>query len=246
MTYFIIKAGTLGTSQPLLPKSKKFSVRILFLLGFLIFIASSFEPAPTLKLALMKYKGGGDWYNDVNSLKNLARFCNENVGTNFDLEHAVVEPSSPDIFNFSFVYMTGHGNFTLENDEAENLRLYLVSGGFLLINDDYGLDPFARLAMKKVFPELDLIELPFSHPIYHQKYDFPNGLPKVHEHDNKPARGYGLIYEGRLVCFYNFECDLGDGWDDVHKDPEPIRQKALQMGANIVAYVFSLKEKKGS
>lgn len=191
----------------------------------------------------MKYKGGGDWYNDVNSLKNLAKFCNDNLGTNFDLDHAIVEPGSPDIFNYPFVYMTGHGNFTLDEQEASNLRAYLVSGGFLFLNDDYGLDPYVRIAMKRVFPELDFIELPFSHPIYHQKYDFPNGLPKIHEHDNKAPRGYGLIYEGRLVAFYNYECDLGDGWDDVHNDPEPIRQKALEMGANIIQYVFSLKAK---
>lgn len=207
---------------------------------------TAFSPSPTLKLALLKYKGGGDWYNDVNSLKNLAKFCNEKLGTNFDLEHAIVEPGSQDIFNYPFVYMTGHGNFTLDNEEAANLRAYMTGGGFLFINDDYGIDPYVRLAMKKVFPEMDFIELPFSHPIYHQKYDFPNGLPKIHEHDNKTPRGYGLIYEGRLICFYNYECDLGDGWDDVHNDPQPIREKALQMGANIIQYVFTLKSESRS
>jgi hypothetical protein len=216
----------------------------LFLAVTLLFVA--FSPAPTLKFALLKYKGGGDWYNDVNSLKNLAKFCNDNLGTNFDLEHAVVEPSSPDIFNYPFVYLTGHGNFTLDSEEATNLRAYLSGGGFLFINDDYGIDPYARLAMKKVFPDLDFVELPFSHPVYHQKFDFPNGLPKVHEHENKTPRGFGLIYEGRLVCFYNFECDLGDGWDDVHNDAPVARQKALQMGANIVQYVFSLNGEKGT
>lgn len=206
----------------------------------------SFAPAPTLKFALLKYKGGGDWYNDVNSLKNLAKFCNTNLGTNFDLDHAIVEPASPDLFNYPFVYLTGHGNFTLDNEEAANMRAYLAGGGFLFINDDYGMDAYARLAMKKVFPDLDFIELPFSHPVYHQKYNFPNGLPKVHEHENKTPRGYGLIYEGRLVCFYNYECDLGDGWDDVHNDSPETRQKALQMGANIVQYVFSLQGEKGT
>lgn len=206
----------------------------------------SFAPAPTLKFALLKYKGGGDWYNDVNSLKNLAKFCNTNLGTNFDLDHAIVEPASPDLFNYPFVYLTGHGNFTLDNEEATNMRAYLAGGGFLFINDDYGMDAYARLAMKKVFPDLDFIELPFSHPVYHQKYNFPNGLPKVHEHENKTPRGYGLIYEGRLVCFYNYECDLGDGWDDVHNDSPETRQKALQMGANIVQYVFSLQGEKGT
>lgn len=206
----------------------------------------SFAPAPTLKFALLKYKGGGDWYNDVNSLKNLAKFCNTNLGTNFDLDHAIVEPASPDLFSYPFVYLTGHGNFTLDNEEAANMRAYLAGGGFLFINDDYGMDAYARLAMKKVFPDLDFIELPFSHPVYHQKYNFPNGLPKVHEHENKTPRGYGLIYEGRLVCFYNYECDLGDGWDDVHNDSPETRQKALQMGANIVQYVFSLQGEKGT
>lgn len=199
----------------------------------------SFAP-PTIQLALLKYSGGGDWYNDVHSLRNLARFCNQNIGTNINEEYAVVEPGSMDIFNYPFIYMTGHGNFVFDNDEAQNMRNYLSGGGFLIINDDYGLDPYVRTAMKKVFPELDFVELPFSHPIYHQKYSFPNGLPKIHEHDaDKPAQGFGLLYQGRLVCFYEHECDLGDGWDDVHNDPEPIRQKALQMGANIIQYVFS-------
>ncbi|MBK9731976.1 MAG: DUF4159 domain-containing protein [Chitinophagaceae bacterium] len=222
------------------------SVKKLFVFLILSFVLTAFMRAPTLKIALMKYKGGGDWYNDVNSLKNLAKFCNDNLGTNFDLEHAVVEPGSPDIFNYPFVYMTGHGNFTLDNQEAGNLRTYLAGGGFLFINDDYGIDPYARIAMKKVFPELDFVELPFSHPVYHEKFEFPNGLPKIHEHDNKTPRGYGLIFEGRLICFYNFECDLGDGWDDVHNDPRDVREKALQMGANIIQYVFSLKNEKGT
>lgn len=193
---------------------------------------------PTLKLALLKYNGGGDWYNDVNSLKNLATFCNKNLGTNFDPEYATVETGSADIYNHSFVYMTGHGNVVFSNQEAENLRNYLLAGGFLFINDDYGMDPFIRPAMKKVFPELELAELPYAHPIYHQRYEFPNGIPKIHEHDKKAPKAYGLIWQGRLVAFYNYESDLGDGWDDVHKDPEELRQKALEMGANIIRYVF--------
>ena len=193
---------------------------------------------PTLKLALLKYNGGGDWYNDVNSLKNLAAFCNKNLGTNFDPEYATVEAGSADIYNHSFVYMTGHGNVVFSNQEAENLRNYLMAGGFLFINDDYGMDPFIRPAMKKVFPELELTELPYAHPIYHQRYEFPNGIPKIHEHDKKAPKAYGLIWQGRLVAFYDYESDLGDGWDDVHKDPEELRQKALEMGANIIRYVF--------
>ena len=211
-------------------------------LGFLAFITYSFSMnKPTLKLALLKYNGGGDWYNDVNSLKNLATFCNRNLGTNFDAEYATVEVGSADIYNHPFLYMTGHGNVVFSNQEAENLRTYLQAGGFLFINDDFGMDPFIRIAMKKVLPETELVELPFSHPIYHQKYDFPNGLPKIHQHDGKPAKGYGLMSQGRLVAFYNYESDLGDGWDDVHKDPEDMRQKALEMGSNIVKYVFQLQ-----
>lgn len=212
---------------------------VFILLILVAGVQLSFAP-PTIKLALLKYSGGGDWYNDVHSLRNLARFCNQNIGTNISEEYVVVEPGSTDIFNYPFVYMTGHGNFVFNNDEAKNMRNYLADGGFLIINDDYGLNPYVRPTMKKVFPELDFIELPFSHPIYHQKYSFQNGLPKIHEHDaDQPARGFGLLYEGRLVCFYETECDLGDGWDDVHNDPENVRMKALQMGANIIQYVFS-------
>jgi Domain of unknown function (DUF4159) len=195
-------------------------------------------PAGQLKLALLKYSGGGDWYNDVNSLHNLTSFCNTNLGTNFDKEYATVEAGSAEIFNYSFIYMTGHGNVVFSNQDAENLRNYLIGGGFLFINDDYGMDPFIRPAMKKVFPESQLVELPYTHPIFHQKYEFPNGIPKIHEHDGKPAKAYGIFWQNRLVAFYNYESDLGDGWDDVHHDPEELRQKALQMGANIIRFVY--------
>ncbi|MCS6917086.1 MAG: DUF4159 domain-containing protein [Chitinophagales bacterium] len=193
---------------------------------------------PSLRLALLKYRGGGDWYNDVNSLKNLALFCNRELGTNLHTEHAIVEPDAPELFNYPFVYMTGHGNFTLSPEEARNLRTYLTGGGFLFVNDDYGLDPYVRPALKMIFPELDLVEIPFSHSIYRNPYPFPQGLPKIHEHDQQSPRGYGLFYEGRMVVFYNHETDLGDGWDDVHNDPPEVRLKALQMGANIIRYVF--------
>jgi hypothetical protein len=214
-------------------------VALVFISIFVL--TSAFSPKPTLKFALLKYNGGGDWYNDVNSLRNLAVFCNRNLGTNFELDYGTVEVGSAEMYNYSFVYMTGHGNVVFSNQDAENLRTFLMGGGFLCINDDYGMDPYIRPAMKKVFPETDFVEIPFTHPIYHQKYDFPNGLPKIHEHDGKPAKGYGLFWQGRMVAFYNNESDLGDGWDDVHKDPEELRQKALQMGANIVKYVFQLQ-----
>ncbi|MCH8331684.1 MAG: DUF4159 domain-containing protein [Bacteroidetes bacterium] len=191
-------------------------------------------------MGLLKYNGGGDWYANPTALPNLARFCNKHLGTNIDPEPGTVEAGSPDIYNYSFIHMTGHGNVVFSDQEAENLRKYLVGGGFLHIDDNYGMDPYVRPAMKKVFPELDFIELPFSFPIYHQTFNFNKGLPKIHEHDGKASQGFGILYEGRLVCFYSYESDLGDGWEDqeVHKDPEKVRQKALQMGANIIQYVF--------
>lgn len=194
----------------------------------------------TVQIALLKYKGGGDWYANPTSLMNLIAFCNKNLNTNLNTEYATVEVGDPAIFNYPFVHMTGHGNVIFNSQEATNLRNYLLAGGFLHIDDNYGLDEFIRPQMKKVFPELDFIELPFSHPIYHQKYAFPNGLPKIHEHDNKPPQGFGLIKDGRLLCFYSYETDLGDGWEDraVHNDSEQNRMKALQMGANIIQYVF--------
>ena len=211
---------------------------LLFLFSFLFAKAAD----PTYKIALLKYNGGGDWYANLEtSLPNLIKFANTNLGTNINSEQAIVEVGSPEIFSFPFVHMTGHGNWVLSTGEAENLRKYLISGGFLHIDDNYGLDPYVRPQMKKVFPELDFVELPFSHPIYHQKFDFPDGLPKIHEHDGKAPQGFGLIYQGRLVCFYSFECDLGDGWEDydIHKDSPELHQKALKMGANILQYVFN-------
>ncbi|MCB0555202.1 MAG: DUF4159 domain-containing protein [Phaeodactylibacter sp.] len=191
-------------------------------------------------MGLLKYKGGGDWYANPTSLTNLSRFCNQQLGTNFDTEYSEVEVGSVDLFNYAFVHMTGHGNVVFSDAEAENLRNYLIGGGFLHIDDNYGMDQYIRLAMKKVFPELEFTELPFEHEIYHQKFDFKNGLPKIHKHDGKAPQGFGLFWEGRLICFYSYECDLGDGWEDqdVHNDPEEVRLQALRMGANIVQYIF--------
>ena len=195
----------------------------------------------TYQIGLLKYNGGGDWYANLEtSLPNLIKFCNNNLKTTINPDQAIVEVSSSELFNYPFIHMTGHGNVFFSNQEANNLRKYLIAGGFLHISDNYGMDKFIKSELKKVFPELDLVELPFSHPIYHQTYNFEKGLTKVHEHDNKPPQGFGLIYKGRLVCFYDAECDLGDGWEsyEVHKDSEEGRQKALQMGANIISYVF--------
>jgi hypothetical protein len=192
------------------------------------------------QIALLKYSGGGDWYANPTSLTNLIAFCNDNLGTSLATEYATVEVGSPEIFSYPFIHMTGHGNVYFTEQDASNLRNYLIGGGFLHIDDNYGMDPFVRPQMKKVFPELEFVELPFDHPIYHQKYNFPNGLPKIHEHDGKPPQGFGLIWEGRLVCFYSYETDLGDGWEDqdVHHDSQGKRLQALEMGANLLSYVF--------
>lgn len=216
----------------------------LFLLFFIVlFLPHSFASAQSegLPVAKLKYNGGGDWYANKTALPNLIRYCNQQLNMNLASQNAVVEVGSPEMFSYPYVYMTGHGNVVFSEKEAENLRSYLLSGGFLHIDDNYGLDQFIRLEMKKVFPELDFIELPANHPIYHQKFAFPQGLPKIHEHDSKPAQGFGLLYEGRLVCFYSYESDLGNGWEDqsIHNDPEAVRQQALKMGANILSFAFT-------
>jgi hypothetical protein len=215
---------------------RKLGLILLFVLPLQVF-----SQATSVKIAVLKYDGGGDWYSNPTALPNLITFCNENLKTTIDPNPGTVEPGSVDLFNYAYVDLTGHGNVFFSEADARNLRTYLEAGGFLHISDNYGLDPFIRREMKKVFPELDFVELPFSHPIYSQKYRFPEGLPKIHEHEGKAPQGFGLIYKGRLVCFYSFESDLGDGWEDrsVHNDPEDVRQKALQMGANIISFVFN-------
>ncbi|MEQ8685883.1 MAG: DUF4159 domain-containing protein [Imperialibacter sp.] len=215
--------------------------KVFFLALIMLSFGAIAQQDYTMKIAKLKYHGGGDWYANKTALPNLAKFCNETLGTALAPSEDAVDVGSPEIFLYPYVYMTGHGNVLFSDPEATNLREYLVSGGFLHIDDNYGLDQFIRLEMKKVFPELEFIELPFSHPIYHQKYQFADGLPKIHEHDGKAPMGYGLIYEGRLVCFYSYECDLGNGWEDqsIYNDPETVRLKALQMGANIIAYCFT-------
>lgn len=197
--------------------------------------------AQNIKLALLVYGGGGDWYANPTALKNLAAFCNRNLQTNFDGQEAQVAAASPDIFNYPFVHMTGHGRWTVTDDEARNLKAYLVAGGFLHIDDNYGLDEYVRPVLKRIFPDAELVELPFTHAIYHQQYNFVKGLPKIHEHDNKAPKGYGLMYQGRLVVFYTTETDLGDGWEDpeVHNDTPEMHRQALEMGANIVQYALT-------
>jgi hypothetical protein len=212
---------------------------ILLAAALVCLISLSSNEEPTYKLGLLKYSGG-DWYSNPTALPNLASFCNSQIGTNLDPNFATVEVGSAEIFNYPFLHMTGHGNVLFSDADAQNLRTYLMAGGFLHIDDNYGMDPFVRIAMKEVFPDLDFIEIPFDHPVYHQKFKFSNGVPKIHKHDDKESVGYGLISEGRLICFYSYESDLGDGWEDfeVHKDPEELRIKALRMGCNLVQFAF--------
>lgn len=218
--------------------------RISFVIIAMLLLVSgtAMAPAPgTVKFAVLKYNGGGDWYANPSSLPNLVSYCNKNLSMNIDPEVGIVHVGDPEIFNYPFIHMTGHGNVIFSAPELTNLREYLLSGGFLHIDDNYGMDKYIRPQIKNLFPELELLELPFSHPVYHQKYEFRNGLPKIHEHDGKAPQGFGLIKDGRLILFYSYECDLGDGWEDpaVHGDSEPTRTNALRMGSNLVQFAFT-------
>ena len=192
------------------------------------------------EIAVLKYNGGGDWYSNPTSLPNLIQFCNSNINTKIDSKPATVEPGSTDIFQFPFVHMTGHGNVIFNENEVENLRNYLLGGGFLHIDDNYGMNEYIRKEIKKLFPEKELTEIPANHPLFSAAFDFPNGLPKIHEHDALPPQAFGIFDNDRLVLLFTLESDLGDGWEspDVHNDPEEVRQKALKMGANIIKYAF--------
>jgi hypothetical protein len=205
----------------------------LFLIGYSLSISAQ-------EIAILKYNGGGDWYSNPTALPNLIEFTNTNSNTKITENPRTVAVGNTDIYKYPIVFLTGHGNVYFSEDEAKNLRNYLVSGGFLHISDNYGLDKFIRREIKKVFPELQLQEIPKNHPIYNQTFAFKNGIPKIHEHDKKAPQGFGLFYEGRLVCFYDFESDLSDGWEDsiVHNNTKNVREKALKMGSNIIEYAF--------
>ena len=192
------------------------------------------------EIALLKYQGGGDWYANPTALANLIKFCNTNIHTAINEKPETVSPGSIDIFQYPFVHMTGHGNVFFNAEEAENLKKYLLSGGFLHIDDNYGMSKYIRGELKKVFPEKELQELPSNHPIFNSAFQFPNGLPKIHEHDGLPPQAFGLYDKERLILLFTFESDLGDGWEDpaVHNDSPEVRLKALQMGANIIKYTF--------
>ena len=201
----------------------------------LLFAQSSYQ------LAVLKYNGGGDWYANPSSLKNLTSFCNENHNMNIEYEYEIIELNNSELFSHPFIHMTGHGNVIFSQSEAENLRRYLIGGGFLHIDDNYGMDKFIRMEMKKVFPDLDFVLLPNSHAIYNNVYSFEYGLPKIHVHDNNPAQGLALIYNNKVICFYSYESDLSDGWENanVHNNPIHIRKKAFKMGVNIISYAFN-------
>ena len=209
-------------------------------LYFLIFF-SFFLTTQAQEIAVLKYNGGGDWYSNPTALPNLIDFSNKNVATQISKNPKTVAVGNSDIFDYPIVFMTGHGNVYFSDDEAKNLRNYLISGGFLHISDNYGLDKFIRRELKKVFPTIKLQEIPTNHPIYNQTFTFKNGVPKIHEHNKSRPQGFGLFYEGRLICFYDYESDLSDGWEDsiVHNNPQKVREKALKMGANIIEYAFT-------
>jgi hypothetical protein len=211
---------------------------IIFIL-FLINLQFSFSQG-TYKLAVLKYNGGGDYYANPSSLPNLIEFCNQNLKTSISKDVPYISVGSTDLFQYPFVHMTGHGNVVFSSAEVDNLRTYLEAGGFLHIDDNYGMDEFIRVEIKKLFPNQELVEIPSNHPIFNQKYKF-NALPKIHEHDGKRAQAFGIFLEGKLVLVYTYETDLGDGWENqaVHNDPPEKRKEALQMGANILMYVFS-------
>ncbi|OAB77933.1 DUF4159 domain-containing protein [Cochleicola gelatinilyticus] len=192
------------------------------------------------KLAVLQYGGGGDWYSNPTALPNLIQFCNEQINTTLIAKPETVTPESVDLFDYPYVHMTGHGNVFFTSEEAQNLRDYLISGGFLHIDDNYGMDQYLRKEIVKIFPDFELKELPGNHPIFNFHYNFPKGLPKIHEHDNSRPQAFGIEFEGRLILLYTYESDLGDGWEnqEIHNDPQEVRLKALQMGANIVKYAF--------
>lgn len=193
------------------------------------------------EIALVKYSGGGDWYANPTSLPNLIKYCNQNINTKIKLKPGTVEPNSPDLFSYPFIHMTGHGNVVFSDADVSNLKKYLTSGGFLHIDDNYGMDQYIRKEIKKLFPNKDLLEIPATHAIFQKPFLFSNGLPKIHEHDAQRPQAFGIFEDNKLVLLYTFECDLGDGWEDpeVNNDPINIREKALKIGANIINYIFN-------
>ncbi|AIN74594.1 DUF4159 domain-containing protein [Flavobacterium psychrophilum] len=204
---------------------------------FLILITT---PVLSQEIALLKYSGGGDWYANPTSLPNLIKFCNQNINTTIKTKPVTVTPASADIFSYPFIHMTGHGNVVFNDAEVQNLQNYLRSGGFLHIDDNYGMNQYIRKEISKLFPNEALVEIPANHAIFQKPFPFTDGLPKIHEHDGKRPQAFGIFIDTKLVLLYTYECDLGDGWEDpeVHNDPPAVREKALKMGANIMSYIF--------
>ncbi len=209
---------------------------ILFLISSL-----SFSQNGGYQVAVLKYSGGGDYYANPTSLPNLVKFCNKELKTNISTDVPIVEVGSKELFLYPFIHMTGHGNVVFSPADIQNLRTYLQSGGFLHIDDNYGMDPYIRTEIKKLFPQNELVELPANHPIFNQKFTFPKGLPKIHEHDGKRAQAFAIFDQGKMVLLYTYETDLGDGWEDtkVHGNTVEKHQEALKMGANILMYAIS-------
>lgn len=210
--------------------------KLIFFFSFFLFVNVFFGQ----EIAVLKYGGGGDWYSNPSALPNLVKFCNQEINTGLQEKIATVTPTEIELFNYPFIHMTGHGNVFFANEEVEKLQSYLLSGGFLHIDDNYGMDQYIRKEILKLFPNNPLVELAGDHPIFNQVYNFQNGLPKIHEHNNGRPQALGITIEGRLVLLYTLESDLGDGWEnpEIHNDPPEVRLKALQMGANIIHYVF--------
>ena len=213
-------------------------MRNLILIVLLVIIPMTRSQGQTL--AVLKYDGGGDWYSNPTALKNLIQFSNTHGATKLKLKPEVVHPEDPALFSYPFIHMTGHGNVVFSDEALKNLNTYLIGGGFLHIDDNYGMKPYILPQLKKLFPSKFLKEVPSDHPIFNLIYEFPDGLPKIHEHDGLAPQALGIFHENRLILLCTFESDLSDGWEDqsVHKDPEDIRLKALQMGANIIKYAF--------
>lgn len=212
---------------------KQVLITLLFTLIFTL-------PSYSQEIAVLKYQGGGDWYSNPTALPNLISFCNANIGTSINPKPATVEAGSNSIFQYPFLHMTGHGNVLFSTEEKENLKNYLLSGGFLHIDDNYGMKEYIITQIGEMFPNNTLEEIGSDHPIFTQEFNFPKGLPKIHEHDGQRPQAMGVFENNRLILLLTLECDLGDGWEDsaVHNDSEEIRKMALQMGANIISYVF--------
>ena len=216
--------------------------KIITIILWLLFSATFFaQNENAFQIARLKYNGGGDWYNDPSAEVNLLRFISQNTNLRVKAEYKFVDISSEEIFSYPFLFMTGHGNVVFSKDDVARLRKYLENGGFLYIDDDYGLNKAIRREMKKVFPERDFVELPFSHGIYNLMYDFSSGPPKTHKHDENPPQGFGIFVDKRLAVYYTYESNPSDGWADpeVHKDPQNKREEALKFGTNIVLWALS-------